>query len=434
MDIAGSKIFDLVIRNARLRKWNGLVDIGIVGKTIRCMEPGLSGRFLEQLDAGGKLVTEVFGNAHLHLCKVNTLEIIGEKALQFYHGAEMGQAMTAIQEAAQNRLIYDEERIYRNACHALDLSVRHGSLRIRAFADVTPSAGLEGIRALMRARSRYAGIIDLQVVAFPQLGVLRAPGTEELIEEAIREGADIVGGIPWIEFTAEEELLHIRKMFAIAKKYDKGISMLVDDAGDPGLRTLEMLAVETIREGWEGRVMAQHARAMSLYPVPYLQKLIALLKKAEIALVSDPHTGPLHAPVRELHSAGICICLGQDDISDAYYPYGRGNMLEVAFLASHLLWMTTTKDRETLYDMVTCKASAAMGFGQESIKVGTAADLVVLMEDNLLDAFRNHEAPAFVIRHGRIVAKNAARAELFLGKKDFNAEPLSSIPGKGDGI
>ncbi len=121
------------------------------------------------------------------------------------------------------------------------------------------------------------------------------------------------------------------------------------------------MAVETIRRGWQGRSLAHHARAMALYPTPYFQKVAALLKQARMGVVSDPHTGPLHARVRELLAENVLVCLGQDDISDAYYPFGRNNMLEVAFLASHLLWMTTAAEMETLYDMVTTRAAQAMG-------------------------------------------------------------------------
>ena len=103
--------------------------------------------------------------------------------------------------------------------------------------------------------------------------------------------------------------------------------------------TLEALAVETIRRGWQGRTLAHHARAMALYPEPYFQKVTALLKRADLAVISDPHTGPLHARVKDLLAAGVTVALGQDDISDAYYPFGRNSLLEVAFLAAHLLWM-----------------------------------------------------------------------------------------------
>jgi cytosine deaminase len=136
--------------------------------------------------------------------------------------------------------------------------------------------------------------------------------------------------------------------------------MLLDDAGDPGLRTLEMMAVEAIKRGWQGRALAHHCRAMSLYPAPYVQRLARLLNTASVAVVTDPHTGPLHARVKELRAEGVRVCLGQDDISDAFYTFGRNNMLEVAFLAAHLLWMMTRQDVAALYDMITLEPAKAI--------------------------------------------------------------------------
>jgi cytosine/creatinine deaminase len=177
----------------------------------------------------------------------------------------------------------------------------------------------------------------------------------------------------------------------------------VDDAGDPGLRSLELMAVEAIRRGWQRRALAHHARAMELYPQPYFQKVAALLKQADIAVVSDPHTGPLHARVKELLEEGVTVCLGQDDISDGYYPFGRNNMLEVAFLAAHLLWMTTRRELETLYDMITVNAARAMGINDHSLSIGAPANLVVLGAPNVLESFREHQAPLYVISHGTLI-------------------------------
>ena len=179
--------------------------------------------------------------------------------------------------------------------------------------------------------------------------------------------------------------------------------MLVDDAGDPGLRTLEMMAIKTLETGWQGRVLAHHARAMALYPKPYFQKLAALLAQSQIAVVSDPHTGPLHARVRELREEGVVVCLGQDDISDAYYPYGQNNMLEVAFLASHLLWMTTREDMEVLIDMVTSEAATAMGIERHALEVGSPANLVVLRQPDVIGALRFHQPPKAVIHRGKLL-------------------------------
>lgn len=142
---------------------------------------------------------------------------------------------------------------------------------------------------------------------------------------------------------------------------------------------------------------------MALYPTPYFQKVAALLRQAQMGVVSDPHTGPLHARVQDLLLENVLVCLGQDDISDAYYPYGRNNLLEVAFLVSHLLWMTTKADMETLYDMITHKAAQAIGLKDIALKVGAPAHLVVLAQPSVLEALRHHEAPRYTISHGKQV-------------------------------
>lgn len=399
-----SQEYDMIIRNAVLRSDpKAKVDLAIKDGKIAKIGMRVQGITASELDAGGNLVTESFVNTHLHLCKVYTLMRMDEAALKDYHGADMGKAMTAIELAAKVKEQYDEKWIIKNVRKACALAGRYGCTHIRAFADVDSKGKLEGLKALIRAREEFKGVVDIQVVAFAQDGLVREPGAEELMRQAMDLGADVVGGIPWIEYTDADIAEHVRICFQLAKQYDKPVSMLVDDAGDNGLRSLEVMALETIRTGWQGRSLAHHARAMSMYPKPYLQKLAAILKKAEMGVVSDPHTGPLHARVRELLEEGVLVCLGQDDISDAYYPYGRNNMLEVAFLNSHLLWFTTRDDMETLYDMVTKNAARAIGLKDFEIKEGAPANLVVLDQPNVLEALRFHEKPQYVISHGKLI-------------------------------
>ena len=176
--------------------------------------------------------------------------------------------------------------------------------------------------------------------------------------------------------------------------------MLIDDAGDSTLRTLEMLAVTTLREGWQGRVTVQHARAMALYPEPYYRKIEALLKKGQIGLVSDPQTGPLYARVKSLYNAGVSVALGQDDIADAYYPFGRNNMQEVAFLAAHLMNMVSRPEMEVLFDLITTNAAKALGIKNYGVKEGCNADLVILDAGNVWEALWSHDYPLYVIKDG----------------------------------
>lgn len=396
--------YDLIIRGAVLRRsTKSKSDIAIKDGRIEKIAGNIEGKAAQELDADGNLVTESFVNTHLHLCKVYTLMMMDEAALKDYHGADMGKAMTAIELAARVKKKYDEKWIIKNVRKACALAARYGCTHIRAFADVDSKGRLEGIKALIRAREEFKGIVDIQVVAFAQDGLVREPGAEELMRQAMDLGADVVGGIPWIEYTDADIAEHVRICFKLAQEYDKPVSMLVDDAGDNGLRSLEVMALETIRTGWQGRSLAHHARAMAMYPKPYLQKLAAILKKADMGIVSDPHTGPLHARVRELLEEGVLVSLGQDDISDAYYPYGRNNMLEVAFLNSHLLWFTTREDMETLYTMVTTNPARAIGLKDFEIKEGAVANLVVLDQPNVLEALRFHEKPKYVISHGKLV-------------------------------
>jgi len=397
--------FDLVIKNARTRFSESPVDIGIRGGIIETIQHGLPSQKDHVIDASGRLVTESFVNGHLHLCKVYTLSMVGERALTSYRAGSMGKAMTAIELASKVKEQYNEAWIIENVRKALNLAVRYGTTHIRAFADTDTKARLEGAKALIKARDEFKDALEIHVVAFPQDGVVRDPGAEDFVEQALQLGADVVGGIPWIEYTDVDAREHIDAMFALAKKYDKDVSMLIDDAGDPGLRTLEMLAAKTIQEKWEGRVMVHHARAMALYPEPYFRKIVALLKRAKIGLVSDPQTGPLHARVRDLFDEGVPIALGQDDIADAYYPYGRNNMLEVAFLASHLLWMTTFEEMDILYDLITTKAAQAMALKDFGLTVGNKANLVVLNAESVWEALTYHEAPAHVIKDGKEVAR-----------------------------
>lgn len=393
--------FDLLITNARTRESAGeLLQIGIKEGKIIKIARSVEGEAVKTIDAGGKLVTGSFINGHLHLCKVYTLAMMDDEALGAYTGEAMGGAMTAIELAARVKAKYDEAWIIENVRKAVNLAIKFGNTHIRAFADTDTKARLEGVKALIRAREEYKGKVEIQVVAFPQDGVVRDPGAEEYIEEALKLGADVVGGIPWIEYTDADAQEHIDRMFALAKKYNKDVSMLIDDAGDPTLKTLEMLAVKTIKEGWEGRVTAQHARAMALYPEPYYRKIEYLLKRGRIGVVSDPQTGPLYARVKSLYKAGVNVALGQDDIADAYYPFGRNNMLEVAFLAAHLMWMTSREEMEILYDLITTNAAKALGIQNYGLKEGCDADLVVLNAESVWEAIWNHDAPLYVIKDG----------------------------------
>lgn len=407
---------DLVITNARTRS-REIVDIAITDGVITAIGNRLDPGAQAFIDAKGGLVTPAFVNPHLHLCKVWTLPMMSEAALEAYQGGGMSEAAKAVDLAAAVKSNYDASWIVPNARRAVALAALHGNLHIRAFADVDTKARLEGVKALLAIREEFRGIVDIQVVAFPQDGLFREPGADGLMRKAMALGADVVGGIPWIEADEEDMRRHVAFCFDLAAEHGAEISMLLDDVGDANMRTLDMMARAVIARGVEGRALAHHCRAMALYPENYLRELKVLLGKARVSVVSNPHNGPLHARVKELLGAGINVCLGQDDISDAYYPFGRNNMLEVAFLASHLLWMTKKSEFETLYDMITTRAATAINLERYGLGLGCAANLVVLEQADVTEALRFHSPPSIVISHGRVVDTDRMRelAQIAIG-------------------
>jgi cytosine/creatinine deaminase len=411
---------DLVISHARLRGRAGTHFIGIDGQLIATIqsEP-LHGGIV--LDAEGHLVTESFVNAHLHLCKVHTLDLAGEDALKEYTNEGMEGAARAIMLASRVKDHYSEAWIYENARRAVLDGVINGVTHLQAFADTDTRAGLEGVKALLRVRDDCRGALCMRVVAFPQDGVVKDPGAEEVVRRAIELGADVVGGIPWIEETPEDAQAHIDAMLDIAEEFDRPVTMLVDDAGDARLRTTEQLARSALDRGLINRITCCHARALSAYPNDDWLELVDLLRRAQVTFVTDPHTGSLCTRAMDLDRAGLPIALGQDDIADAYYAFGRHNMLEVAFLAAHILGLSTNPSLEKFFDMITTRAADVMRIHSHRIEVGAEANIVALDGSNVREVLTQHRPPKFVISGGRLVATSRYESVLADDALQINA-------------
>ena len=400
--------YEILIRNGRLRS-GAVIDIAVSDGKIIQMGADIKGSGKLEIDAKRKLTTETFVIAHLHLDKVMTGPLISDEVIRQYQRAGQGGTMSAIEIASQVKKQYKESEIIERVRKVLTEAKFHGVSHVRAFADVDTKAKLIGIQALLKIREEFKDLVDVQVVAFPQDGIRREPGAEEYMWKAMDLGADVVGGIPWIEYTEEDMKHHIDFAYELAKKYNKDIGMLTDDGGDPDLRTTEYLAVKAIKEGWTNRIIACHARATALYNEIHHRKFVAILKRAGMGIVTDPHTGALHVRVQDLLDAGVNVALGQDDVNDAYYPYGRCKMLEVAFVASHLLWMMTPQDRETIYDMITANPARMLHVKNYGLTVGNEANIVVLDANDLLEAYACQSEASHVIRKGRLVAESSVQ-------------------------
>jgi cytosine/creatinine deaminase len=390
----------LVVTGARLRDGR-VVDVHCAGGRITVVAPTgerpvPGGATVVPADGG--LVTEPFVDAHLHLDKVRTLPLIGDEALRAYTADGMTGSALSIDLASSVKRHYTAERLLPAIRQALADGVTHGVLHVQAFADVDTAAGLVGFEAVRQAREEFRGVVDVAVVAFPQDGVLRDPGAAALVEEALAQGADVVGGIPWIEESGADQAAHVEWACALAERLGRRVAMLTDDAPDPRYATTTMLAEAMLRHGLVGRGVACHARALGHYPDDRLAAVLDLARTAGLGLVSDPHTGSVALPVERALAAGVAVALGQDDIEDAYYPFGRHNLLEVAFLAAHLLDMRTAAQQELLVDIVSTRAARVLGLDDFGLRVGGPADLLVHDATRTVDLLARHAPPRVVVR------------------------------------
>jgi cytosine/creatinine deaminase len=402
---------DLIVRGARLRDREDLVDIGIEGDRIVAIEPDIEQSATEEIDAGGNLTTSSFVNPHMHADKsllARTMRPNESQTLQ-----------EAILITWDFKRSYEVEDIVARAGEVVESALRHGTTVMRLFADVDNIGGLTPIEGELETKRRYSHLMDLEVVAFPQEGVIRNPGTEELMRRAMGMGADVVGGLPWYERTDEEARRHVDVVFDIAREFDKDIHMLIDDTDNPNSRSLEYTAVKAIEESYQGRVTASHCGALAAYDDTHAAKVIGLVKEAGISICSNPHISLVLAgrrdkePIRrgitrvkELLAAGVNVCSGQDDVHDPYYPFGRADQLEVALIASHATHLTYPSELETVFDMVTTNAAQAMRLDWYGLEEGRRADIVVFQAQTLADTLRLQAPRLYVLRKGRVVARS----------------------------
>jgi cytosine deaminase len=408
---------DLVIRNARVRGQRDSVDIAIEGTRITTVGPRLGVRAADELDAGGRLLAPGFVNLHLHADK----SLLGEVTRPNVSGT----LPEAIEITNGFKRAYDPEEVARRAGRVLEVGVQNGTTFFRLFADVGTIGGLRAARGLLLARERFRDLCRIQVVAFPQEGLLRDPGAAELLDEAIREGCDVVGGLPWYEYTDADAREHIDICFGLAKRRGLDVHMLVDDTDDPNSRSLEYLAAKTMREGYNGRVAASHCGAMAGYNDVYAAKVIDMVATAGITISVNAHINLVCsaridreprrrgiARVKEMLARGVNVVSSQDDVNDPYYPFGKPDQLEVALMMAHTAQLTLPQELEQVFDMITTNAAHAARLEDYGIAPGRRADLVVIDASSVHEALRTQPPRRHVIHEGREVARATLSCEL----------------------
>ena len=413
---------DLVIRGARLRGVSDPQDVGIEHGRIASVAGRIAGGAAEEVEADGRLLVPGFVNMHCHLDKCLTGAWSG-----VWQSSGSGSP-EAIPAAAQAKGRFTESDVMERASAALATSIAAGTTTMRAFADVDTVGGLLSVRSLLKVKERFKDSIRIQVVAFPQEGILRDEGTQELLEKSMELGADVVGAIPWYEKSKEDSSKHMDVVFEVARKFDRDVHALVDDNSDPESRNIEGLLARSIRVGWRGRVAASHCRGGLDSPDnAYAERIVALAKEARATVVenshvslfmygrSDPH--PVRrgvTRVKEFLRGGVNVAVGQDDIDDPYYPFGRGDMLELAFIMCHAAHLGTPEEIDSAFDMVTGNAARGMRLDRYGTNPGDYADLVLLDAPSVREAMRLQPAKALVLKRGRVVSRTRVARDLNL--------------------
>jgi cytosine deaminase len=413
---------NLLIRNARLRGQDQLVDIGIESGRIAAIAPKLAASAKQEIDAAGDLLVPGFVNLHLHADKALLGEVMRPNV--------SGTLPEAIEITNDFKRKYDPLEVAQRAGRVLETGIRNGTTLFRLFADVGTIGGLRGAQGLLLARENYRGYCDIQVVAFPQEGIVRDPGAAELLDEAIKQGCDVVGGLPWYEYTDEDAREHIDICFDLAKRHDRDIHMLVDDTDDANSRSLEYLALKTMREGFHGRVTASHCGAMAGYNDVYAAKVIDMVATANVTISSNTHINLVCsaridrepkrrgiARIKELLARGVNVIASQDDVDDPYYPFGKPDQLEVALMMAHTAQLTMPHELEQVFDMVTANAARAARLSDYWIAPGKKADLVVLGAPSVRAALRLQPPRRHVIKDGVEVARTTVTEEILPTQK-----------------
>lgn len=410
---------DLVIRHACLPDGRRDIDIAIDGGKIVEVGPGLAVAGAREIDAQGDLATPPFVDAHFHMDATLSYGLPRVNA--------SGTLLEGIALWGELKPRLTQEALIERALQYCDWAVARGLLAIRTHVDVCDDR-LLAVEALLEVRRRVAPYIDMQLVAFPQDGLLRSPGAFDNLKRAIAMGVDVVGGIPHFERTMAQGAESVRLLCEFAADKGLRVDMHCDETDDPLSRHIESLAYETQRLGLQGRVAGSHLTSMHSMDNYYVSKLLPLVAESGVAAIANPlinitlqgrhdsypkRRGMTRVP--ELLAAGVPVAFGHDCVMDPWYGLGSGDMLEVAHMGLHVAQMTGREAMHQCFLAVTETPARILGLDGYGLAPGCNADLVLLDAASTVEAIRLRAARRLVLRRGRVVAeapRAAARLHL----------------------
>lgn len=413
-----------VIQNVRLVGREGLWQLSIADGKFQGITP--MGDFLPEgghvLDGNGGLAIAPFVEPHIHL---DTTQTAGQPSWN-----QSGTLFEGIERWAERKALLSHEDVKNRAWQTLKWQIANGIQYVRTHVDVSDPT-LTALKAMLEVKQEVAPWVELQLVAFPQEGILSYPNGEALLEEALRLGADVVGAIPHFEFTREYGVESLHKAFALAQKYNRRLDIHCDEIDDEQSRFVETVAALAHRDGIGERVTASHTTAMHSYNGAYTSRLFRLLKLSGINFVANPLVN-IHLQgrfddypkrrgitrVKEMLGAGINVCFGHDDVFDPWYPLGTANMLQVLHMGLHVCQLMGYRQIDEGLKLITDNSARTFGVEDYGITEGNTANLVILPAENGFDAVRRQVPVRWSIRAGRVIATTQpAKTKIMLGDK-----------------
>lgn len=398
---------DILLKNVRLNDGEELKDISIQDGKIAAIEEHITGSASRTIDAEGRVLVPGFVESHIHLDKALIADRKPNKS---------GTLKEAINVTAELKPTFTKEDIYDRAKRTLEMIIPFGVTTIRTHSEFDPAQGFTGFETILKLKEEYKSLVDIQVVAFPQEGIFKSPGTDKMMYEAMEMGADVVGGIPYNDAPANE---HIDLVFEIAKKYNKPVDLHQDFSDEADDMSIEYLCKKTISEGYQGRVSVGHLTALHALPKEKLDPIIELMAEANISVMALPATD-LHlgarndeynvrravTPIRKLRDGGVNVCIATNNIRNAFTPYGNGDILQTAMLAIPVAHLGGADDLSTVLPMITENPAKAIGLTDYGIAVGNKADVVLLDTYVKENAIIDIPTRLYVIKDGKVTVEN----------------------------
>ncbi|MGR9161231.1 amidohydrolase family protein (plasmid) [Rhizobium leguminosarum] len=386
---------DFVIRNARLAGLTDPTDIAFEAGRIAAIAPGFVCD-APHYDAGEKFACAGLIETHIHLDKAG---IISRCNLC------TGTLAEAISETSRAKAAFTEEDVYARAAAVVEKAILNGTIRLRTFVEIDPRAGFRSFEAIRRLKADYASLVDIEICAFAQEGLTNDPDTEEMLEQALKAGADLVGGCP---YTDPEPTEHIRRIFDIAMRHDVAVDFHLDFDLDPAGSDLPTIIVETVARRYQGRVSVGHVTKLSALPLEELEPIGRRLAESGIALTVLPATDLFLTgrnstfliprgvtPAHRLAALGVVTTISTNNVLNPFTPFGDVNLMRMANLYANIAQIGTTDGLDGVFAMITAQAATLLGIKGYGIAIGSGADVVLFDAQSAADAVATI-APALI--------------------------------------